>query len=157
MPGFIMGYWRLMQTLEGDHWGAAYVMWEIALLKELGFRLELNKCAGGGDVETLAYVSPKSGCAVSKAQAAPYKEKLLELPHFLRPIPPAHGGNVNEGSASELSSPPVNGGVRGGPEDILTGLKMTGYFLEHWVFNHHTKGVPETRVMFEERFWKSIV
>jgi len=34
-------------------------------------------------------------------------------------------------------------------------LKMTGHFMEHWVFNHHTKGVPEARLMFAERFGKS--
>ena len=131
--GLYHGMLALMEALEGEHWGAAYVMWEISLLRELGFHLELNKCAGGGDLETLCYVSPKSGRAVSKAQAAPYKEKLLELPHFLRPQA-------------------MRDGEAGSPEDILTGLTMTSYFLEHWAFVHHTKGMPETRVMFEERY-----
>ena len=115
----------------GEQWGAAYVMWEISLLRELGFHLELDKCAGGGDVETLCYVSPKTGRAVSKGQGEIYKEKLLLLPNFLRP----------EATREEVTP----------REDIALGLKMTGYFLEHWVFNHHTKGVPETRLMFEEK------
>lgn len=132
--GLYYGLTALMEALEGgEHWGAVYVMWEISLLKELGFRLELDKCAGGGDVETLAYVSPKSGRAVSKAQAAPYKEKLLELPNFLRPEK-ARDGEV------------------GDTEDIIVGLKMTAHFLEHWAFTHHSKGIPTARVMFEERY-----
>jgi DNA repair protein RecO (recombination protein O) len=131
--GLYHGLLALMEALDGEHWGAVCVMWEISLLRELGFRLELNKCAGGGDADTLCYVSPKSGCAVSKAQAAPYKERLLELPNFLRPE------NARDGEA-------------GSAEDIICGLKMTAHFLEHWAFTHHTKGLPEARVMFEERY-----
>ncbi|CAG0903891.1 unnamed protein product [Cyprideis torosa] len=140
--GLYHGFLALMDMLSnddlGDQWGAAYVMWEISLLRELGFHLELDKCAGGGDSETLCYASPKTGRAVSKAQAAPYKEKLLLLPNFLRP-------HVMREEGVEVQ------------EDILTGLKMTGYFLEHWAFIHHAKGVPEPRVMFEERFGRSVV
>ena len=132
--GLYHGLLALIETLDGEHWGAVYVMWEISLLRELGFRLELNKCAGGGDADTLCYVSPKSGCAVSKAQAAPYKEKLLELPNFLRPE------SARDGEA-------------GSAEDIIRGLKMTAHFLEHWAFTHHTKGLPEARVLFEDRYY----
>lgn len=135
-PGLYHGLLALMETLAGEHWGAAYIMWEIALLKELGFRLELDKCAGGGDPQTLTHVSPKSGRAVSSAQAEPYEEKLLLLPNFLRPK------KTREGDVGE-------------DEDILTGLKMTAHFLEHWAFAHHSKGVPEARVMFEERYQKT--
>lgn len=131
--GLYYGLIALMEALEGEHWGAVYVMWEIALLKELGFRLELDKCAGGGDAGTITHVSPKSGRAVSAEQAVPYKEKLLPLPNFLKPEA-MREGEVGEG------------------EDILTGLQMTAHFLEHWVFAHHTKGVPEPRVMFEGRY-----
>lgn len=135
-PGLYHGMTTLIEMLEGEHWGQIYIMWEIQLLRELGFRLELDKCAGGGDVDTLMYVSPKSGRAVSKAQAAPYKEKLLELPDFLRPE------QMRKGREEE--------------EDVLLGLKMTAHFLEHWVFTHHTKGVPEPRVMFENRYYTVI-
>lgn len=131
--GLFHGLTALIEALEGEHWGAVYVMWEISLLRELGFRLELDKCAGGGDVSTLSYVSPKSGRAVSAAQAAPYKEKLLKLPNFLRP------DSARDGEA-------------GTGEDIITGLKMTAHFLEHWAFAHHTKGVPDARLLFEERY-----
>ena len=131
--GLYHGLCALMESLDSDHWGAAYVMWEISLLRELGFHLELNKCAAGGDCEMLTYVSPKSGRAVSKASAEPYKEKLLSLPHFLRPVP-------------------TRADSAGDEADILTGLKMTGYFLEHWVFIHSSKGFPAPRVRFQERY-----
>ena len=136
-PGLYHGLLALLEMLETDHWGAAYVMWEISLLRELGFHLELDKCAGGGDPEMLCYVSPKTGRSVSKAQGEIYKEKLLVLPNFLRP------DGAREGQA-------------GNDEDILCGLKMTKYFLEHWAFTHHTKGVPEPRMMFEEKFLKKV-
>jgi hypothetical protein len=53
------------------------------LLEELGFGLDLTKCAGTGVQSGLIYVSPKSGCAVSADAGAPYKDKLLALPAFL--------------------------------------------------------------------------
>ncbi|NCO03377.1 MAG: DNA repair protein RecO [Alphaproteobacteria bacterium] len=131
--GLYHGLLQLMTSFESDYWAVSYVMWEISLLRELGFRLELDKCAAHGDPLTLEYVSPKSGRAVSRAEAAPYKEKLLVLPHFLRP-------NCNRADTA------------GDNEDVLIALKMTGHFLEHWVFAHHTKGVPEARLLFQQRF-----
>ena len=127
--GLFHGMNALLDALQSEVWGAAYVMWEIALLKELGFALDLSRCAGGGDEEALAYVSPKTGRAVSAAAGAPYKEKLLPLPNFLKPA----AGGSDEG-------------------DVLTGLKMTGYFIEHWVYAHHSAGPPEARLRFEDRF-----
>ncbi len=126
--GLYHGFKTLIEMMDGEVWGAAYVYWEIALLKELGFGLDLTRCAGGGDPQTLAYVSPKSGCAVSYVAGEPYKDKLLPLPSFLKP----NGGPLDA-------------------EEIQKGLRMTGYFLEHWVYTHHTKGVPEARLRFEER------
>ena len=58
--GLYHGLSALLDILESDVWAAGYVMWEIALLKELGFSLDLTRCAGGGDDEALAYVSPKN-------------------------------------------------------------------------------------------------
>ena len=128
-PGLFHGLLALFDILDTDHWGAAYVMWEIALLKELGFALDLTRCAGGGDPATLAWVSPKTGHAVSEAAGKPYKGRLLPLPAFLAP---------GKGEATDA--------------EILKGLGMTGYFLEHWVFTHHSQGVPEQRLRFQERF-----
>ena len=139
--GLYHGLKALMEIMAdetlGDQWAAVYVMWEISLLRELGFHLELDKCAGGGDVQDLCYVSPKTGRAVSKAQGEIYKEKLLVMPNFLRP----------DSAREEVDL----------HEDVALGLKMTGYFLEHWVFNHHTKGVPETRLLFQSRFENMVV
>lgn len=131
--GLFHGFMALLDNMDMEGWGAAYVMWEMALLRELGFAIDLSRCAGGGDPQTLAYVSPKSGCAVSEAAAAPYKERLLPLPSFLRP----EKGDIND-------------------EEILTGLKLTGYFLINWVFAQHTQGIPEDRLRFEERFAKTV-
>ena len=132
-PGLYHGFHTLIHLMSEDVWAAAYIFWEIALLKELGFGLDLTRCAGGGDPQTLAYVSPKSGRAVSYAVAEPYKDKLLELPDFLKP----NGGPLDE-------------------ENVLKGLKMTGYFLEHWAFAHHSKGVPDARLRFESRYAKYV-
>jgi DNA repair protein RecO (recombination protein O) len=132
-PGLFHGFKTLIDMMDQDIWGAAYVYWEIALLKELGFGLDLSRCAGGGDSKTLAYVSPKSGRAVSYAAAEPYKDRLLELPSFLKP----NGGPLDA-------------------EEIFKGIHMTGHFLEHWVFAHHTKGVPDPRLRFESRYAKYV-
>jgi DNA repair protein RecO (recombination protein O) len=131
-PGLYHGFEALLQILESDVWAQAYVMWEIALLRELGFSLDLTQCAGGGDSASLAYVSPKTGRAVSAEMGAPYRDKLLLLPPFL-------SGNQHHNEADE----------------IALGLSLTGYFLEHWAFAHHTRGVPEARLRLQERYRNS--
>ena len=138
-PGLYHGFLTLIDALE-EHdekqplWAVTYLGWELAFLRELGFPLALHKCAGGGDAQTLTHISPKSGRAVSAAQAAPYKEKLLPLPNILRP----------EAARDEALE-------TGGFADILVGLDMTGYFLEHWAFTHHTQGVPMAREAFVDK------
>lgn len=131
-PGLFHGLNALLEALQSEVWGETYVMWEIALLKELGFALDISRCAGGGSNENLAYVSPKTGRAVSEEAGGPYKDKLLPLPSFLK-------------SHSDT-----------GEDDILTGLALTGYFLEHWVYAHHSHGVPEARLRFQERLEKTL-
>ncbi|MGH1455513.1 MAG: DNA repair protein RecO [Alphaproteobacteria bacterium] len=126
------GMIALLEILEGDIWAAGYIMWEIALLRELGFSLDLSRCAGGGDDNALAYVSPKTGRAVSYQAGEPYKDKLLPLPSFLKP---------NGGSSEEA--------------DIQTGLQLTQFFLQHWVFAHHSRGLPEARALLGLRFAES--
>jgi DNA repair protein RecO (recombination protein O) len=133
-PGLFHGLQALCEMMEGEAWGAAYVMWELALLRELGFGIDLSKCAVSGTTQDLIYVSPKSGRAVSAEKGEPYKDKLLMLPDFLRP----------------------GGGGGGDDADILRGLKLTGYFLEHWAFAQHTSGIPEQRLRFGERFARNI-
>ncbi len=134
--GLYDGLLALLDILEGDVWAAGYVMWEIALLKELGFTLDLGRCAGGGDDNRLAYISPKTGRAVSFEAGEPYKDKLLPLPEFLTP----------KGGGTETL-------------DIIMGLQATRFFLEHWVFIHHNRGLPEARerlgLRFAEHFAKT--
>jgi DNA repair protein RecO (recombination protein O) len=75
---FVLGYLD-----DPDVWPALMVRWELALLDELGFGLDLAACAATGDNDNLIYVSPKSGRAVSASAGEPYKERLLRLPAFL--------------------------------------------------------------------------
>ncbi len=128
-PGLFYGLQLMFDAMADDIWGAAYVVWELAFLKELGFGLNLTRCAGGGDPADLAYVSPRSGHAVSNEAAAPYKDRLLPLPAFLSP---------QKGNADET--------------EILKGLRLCGYFLRHWVYVHHSKGIPPERARFEESY-----
>ncbi len=114
-----------LATLRSDEgWPEAYVKLELSLLAETGFGLDLSQCAGGGATENLMYVSPKSGRAVSAEAGEPYKEKLLALPAFLLPPPPAGGG---------------------GSKETLAGLRLTGYFLEHWLLAPHNRKLPPAR------------
>ena len=103
----------------------------------MGFGLDLSQCAGGGGTTGLAYVSPKSGRAVSRAAGATYKDKLLALPVFLLDDP-ARGvarGVESESPATEFDE----------IDDIADGLKLTGYFLERHAFIHDARGVPPAR------------
>ena len=131
--GLFHGLNALFETLEADIWGAAYVMWEIAFLKELGFSLDLTRCAGRGESDDLIYVSPKTGRAVSREAGEAYKARLLPLPAFLSP---------QRGEADSFA--------------VSEGLCMTGYFLEHWAFAHHSSGIPQQRLLFADRFAKTL-
>ncbi|MBU6235877.1 MAG: DNA repair protein RecO [Alphaproteobacteria bacterium] len=129
-PALFAGTLALLDMLGHDReiWGAALVFWELSLLRELGFGLDLSKCAVTGTTENLVYVSPKSGRAVSLEAAGPYKEKLLPLPAFLR----------------------GEGGVDAA--EIVSGLKLSGYFLEHRLYAHTTHALPEPRQRLPEFF-----
>ncbi|MEO5775180.1 MAG: DNA repair protein RecO [Sphingomicrobium sp.] len=109
-------YPRLYETLDAlltaieaapsaSGWGAALVRYELLLLAELGFGLDLDSCAVTGSSESLVAVSPRSGRAISASEAEPYAGKLLALPPFVR-----------------------EGGV-GSWQDIADGLELTGHFL----------------------------
>ena len=105
-------------------WPALYVRWELALLDELGFGLDLTKCAATGANDQLIYVSPKSGRAVSASAGEPYKDKLLALPGFLAKGRPAHVT----------------------PADIRAGLALTRYFLETRVYPQRDDAIPDVRL-----------
>lgn len=110
-------------------WGSLYVKWELGLLRELGFRLDLDHCAATGVTDDLLWVSPKSGRAVSREAGEPYADKLLPLPAFVR----------------------EDGGVAGHVNDVILGLKLTGYFLERHIFAPQEKQIPQARARLIER------
>src|SRR5262252_4903086 len=115
---FVLGYLD-----EPEVWPALLVRWELALLEELGFGLDLTACAATGARHDLLYVSPKSGRAVSAAAGAPYKERLLALPRFL------------------IGNP--EGGVTA--TDVALGLALTEHFLLARVLRPRDLSLPEAR------------
>lgn len=126
-PAMFDGFAAFLGVLGHLGWPAIYVRLELGLLQELGFGLDLEKCAATGDTEDLAYVSPKTGRAVSRAAAGPYKEKLLPLPGFLS-----------------------TGGLPADDSELRQGLDLTGFFLERHVFWPHNKPLPPARSRFME-------
>ncbi len=110
------------------HWAPLYVRWESGLLDELGFGLDLSRCAASGVIDDLIYVSPRSGRAVSREAGAPYAERLLRLPPFLL--------------GSQNSAPSL--------WDIQDGLKLTAYFLLDRVLQPHGKELPQPRIRLQE-------
>lgn len=112
-----------------DVWPALMVRWELALLEELGFGLDLSSCAATGSRDDLIYVSPKTGRAVSAAAGAPYKERLLALPGFLAK---SNGGQGRAQTQTTL-------------EDIVAGLALTGHFLETRVLIPREETLPDAR------------
>jgi DNA repair protein RecO (recombination protein O) len=132
-------YPRLYEALEGlldaieaapsaSGWGAALVRYELLLLAELGFGLDLDRCAVSGANDDLVAVSPKSGRAVSAAEAEPYAGKLLPLPPFVR----------EGGSASSW-------------REIAQGLDLTGHFLARDLLTDRSRPVGEARIRLVDR------
>lgn len=114
----------VLSYLDDDSiWPALYVRWELNLLAELGFGLDLSSCAATGATDGLAWVSPKSGRAVSAAAGEPYRDRLLPLPQFL------------------VSSQ----GTRVTLHDVLKGLTLTGTFLTKRVLDPRDMTMPEAR------------
>ncbi len=108
-------------------WGAALVRYELLVLAELGFGLDLSECAASGSAVNLVAVSPRSGRAVSAAEAAPYAGKLLPLPAFLR-----------EGGAGDWAA-------------ILDGMALSGHFLLRDVLVDRAAPVADSRHRLVER------
>lgn len=131
-------YPRLYEALEGlldaieaapsaSGWGAALVRYELLVLAELGFGLDLKRCAVTGSNDSLVAVSPKSGRAISAAEAEPYAGKLLPLPAF------------------------VHGGGSGSWEEIGQGLALTGHFLMRDLISDRARPLAEARARLVER------
>ena len=115
---------NLMDTLNtGGDWKPLYALWELQVLEEMGFGLDLTSCAVTNVTQDLIYVSPKSGRAVSRKAAGEWMERLLPLPSFLR--------NKFETANNE---------------DILNSLKTTGHFLSSWLATSlGERKLPEAR------------
>jgi DNA repair protein RecO (recombination protein O) len=107
---------------DANAWPALLVRWELQLLQELGFGLDLSECAATGADADLVYVSPRSGRAVSRDAGEPYRSKLLKLPAFLLD-----------------DAAPAN------EADIVAGFALTGYFLERDVLAPHGLIMPQAR------------
>jgi DNA repair protein RecO (recombination protein O) len=116
------------RDISRDIWMQAYVGWECELLASVGFGLDLARCAVTGTNQDLAYVSPRTGRAVTREAGAPYKDKLLPLPGFLwRPNEPAVAA------------------------DIVAGLVLTRHFLLHHLLEPQGGRLPEARDRLFER------
>jgi DNA repair protein RecO (recombination protein O) len=99
---------------------------ELQLLAELGFGLDLSACAATGELLDLVYVSPKSGRAVSRAAGEPWRERLLALPAFL---------GEEEGPAPSA-------------DDVAAAFALTGFFLERHLYAPHGAALPDARAAF---------
>jgi DNA repair protein RecO (recombination protein O) len=117
----------VLEAMQDDSvWPALLVRWEMGLLDELGFGLDLSKCAATGSLDNLCFVSPKSGRAVSHSAGLPYAAKLFALPDFLR------------GSGEPIL------------QDVIEGLRLTGHFLERHVFGPRAIEMPSSRQWLTE-------
>ena len=108
-------------------WGAALVRFELLLLAELGFGLDLSECVVTGDRDELIAVSPKSGRAVSAGESEPFLGKLLPLPAFI------------------LSGGPASLG------DVLDGLTLSGHFLRRDVVTGRSASILDSRDRLVDR------
>jgi DNA repair protein RecO (recombination protein O) len=128
-PGAFHAFEALAAALvDVDVWPAVFVRFEAGLLEDLGFGLDLSRCAATGGADDLVWVSPRTGRAVSRAAGEPYRDRLLGLPPFL------------------LSA---QGGLSAG--DVEAGLLLTGHFLELHVFNPLNRPLPPPRVWMIEK------
>jgi DNA repair protein RecO (recombination protein O) len=112
---------------------ALMVRFELGILAELGFGLDLASCAATGTTDDLVYVSPKSGRAVSRSAGEPYRERLFALPSFLK---------------GEGSSPPS-------AADLLACFALTGHFLMRDVFDPRGLPMPDSRRAYIDKLAKS--
>ena len=136
MPAVFAGLQALLTTVDAEFFGPAYVQWELGLLAALGYGLDLTVCAVTQSQDDLAYVSPRTGRAVSRAVGLGYHDKLLRLPGFLIGIP-------------DWSMTAVG-----------WGLQLTGHFLARQVFAHSApkltpqlhEGLPAARRRLAELY-----
>jgi len=127
-PRVFHGLVRLIANLpRGADMLSDLVRWETVLLADLGYGLDLTACAVTGEASGLAFVSPRTGRAVTEAAAGIWKERLLPLPGFLVGTPDAS------------------------PADWRNGLALTGHFLARDAFGAHHRPLPQARLMLYDR------
>ncbi len=133
-PGLYTRTEQLLDLLgQDDIWPLAYLRWELALLDDMGFGLDLTACAVTGARDGLVYVSPRTGRAVSQAGAGDWADRLLPLPPCLR----------GEGEAPDA--------------EIAQGLATTGYFLEqHLAPELGDRPLPDARARFVAAFTRRL-
>lgn len=128
--------------LANEHTSPAHILatmaWlELLLLQELGFGLDMTECAATGSRQDLLYISPKSGRAVCREAGEPYKDRLLPLPAYLKNIT-----QMDEFSAINAENMPVTA------TECIDAARLTGYFLQKWLFAALERPVPEARSQF---------
>lgn len=111
----------LLVSLEGRDWPGAYLRWELRLLDDLGYGLDLASCVVTGSTDGLTFVSPRTGRAVSLAGAGRWAEHLLPLPRAM----------LSDGPASR--------------DDVLAGLRTTGHFLARLAADLGDRPLPPAR------------
>ena len=117
---------RILDDFDDIGEAAAHLIkFELAMLAELGFGLDLGTCAATGETKDLIYVSPKSGGAVSRTAGDPWRDRLLRLPAFLR---------QGEGGANGWSD-----------QDLQDGFQLTGLFLLRHVLEPRGQGHSDAR------------
>lgn len=128
-PGAYLAFEALCSALAiPDIWPAVFVRFEAGLLQDLGFGLDLSKCAATGATDDLVYVSPRTGRAVSRGAGEPYKDRLLTLPPFML------------GAQAGLAA-----------GDVGAGLSLTGHFLEAFIFGPLNRPLPPARLWLLDR------
>lgn len=128
-PLMFEGFGLLLDALATDAaWAPLYVRWEAALITEMGYGLDLSACAATGTTEDLAYVSPRTGRAVSRTAGEPWKDRLLPLPPFL----------IADDAPTDAAA-------------VRAGLALTGFFLARQVFPALGVPVPAQRTRFLDR------
>jgi len=119
----------LIKIFDKPGWQVSYIRWELDLLAELGFGLDLSECAVTGSNQDLTYVSPRTGRAVSAEAGRDYQDRLLSLPKFLRE-------DIDTG---------ISGAI------LYQGLELTGYFLKRHVLSDTRYGLPAARERLANR------
>lgn len=114
--------------------GELFIRFELAMLEDLGFGLDLNQCAATGTTERLRFVSPKTGRAVSHEAGLPWADKMLALPAFLE-----RGSNLSAD-----------------PESLADAFRLTGYFLQRHVYEPRGLDAPDTRSGFVQACLKAL-